>query len=266
MRVIIMYILTVDIGNSNVVFGLFLNKKPTTQWRIKTNLFKNPEAGEREFVKSLQNNLLLKSIKIEGVVLASVVPDITEFVSDIIRRETSVQKIVTIGDPKIKLGVDIDIANPNEVGADILINMVAIKEKYKLNVIVVDMGTATTFDNLDNKGVYVGSVIAPGIKQCARVLTSSCAQLPDFDVTKQENVIGKDTVEAMKSGVYFGYIGLVKEVVIRLKTEKSGNAKVVLTGGAANIIKDELLEQGVIDEYIKDLTLEGLMLIWYMNN
>lgn len=255
-------ILAIEIGNTKTAFGVFENKILKSRWSIGTSELLDSNDLYRDIVNSFENNKIV-SVDVEGIILSSVVPNLTKKLKLVLERVSS--KVLQIGDKDIKIDIDVKINNPDKLGADILINMLMAKDKFSKHFTVIDMGTATTFDTVDKNGAYIGSVIVPGIQKCADTLNHTCALLPRFQVKKQDNIIGKNTIEAMNSGVYFGYIGLVKEIVDRIKKEQGEDLKVYLTGGASEVIREELESSGVIDGVFKNLTLEGLMLVWYMN-
>lgn len=255
-------ILTVDIGNTKTAFGVFEDKNLKSRWSIGTDDLLESANVFKDISVYLEDNNI-DSSDVEGVVLASVVPNLTKKIKPVLEKISD--KVLQIGDEGVKIDIDVKIDNPKKLGADILINMLMAKNKFGKHFTVIDMGTATTFDTVDKNGSYIGSIIAPGIQKCAETLTNTCALLPKFQVQKQEKIIGKNTIEAMNSGVYFGYIGLVREVVARIKKERGDDLKVYLTGGASEVIREELESLNIIDGVFKNLTLEGLMLVWYMN-
>jgi len=164
--------------------------------------------------------------------------------------------------PGIKTGMPIFYDNPKEVGADRIVNAVAAFERYKTDVIVVDFGTATTFDYVSAKGEYMGGCISPGIMISSEALFQKAARLPRVEISRPKTVVGKDTVSSMQAGILYGYAGLVDGIVERIKEEVKSNPKVIATGGLAKVIADETKSIHVVDEM---LTLEGLRIIYNRN-
>ena len=164
--------------------------------------------------------------------------------------------------PGIKTGMAIHLDNPRELGADRIVNAVAAYEKFKTSVIVVDFGTATTFDYVSDNGVYEGGVISPGVMISLEALVRNTSKLPNVDIKKVKKVVASNTVDAIQAGIYYGYVGLVDGIIKRIKTEKKENLKVIATGGLANLIFSESAEIEIVDEF---LTLEGLNIVYNKN-
>ena len=156
----------------------------------------------------------------------------------------------------------IHLDNPRELGADRIVNAVAAYEKFKTSVIIVDFGTATTFDYVSGAGVYEGGVISPGVMISLDALVKNTSKLPNVDIKKVKNVVASNTVNAIQSGIYYGYVGLVDGIIKKIKTEKKENSKVIATGGLAKLIYSESSEIELVDEF---LTLEGLNILYYKN-
>lgn len=253
-------ILVVDVGNTNIVFGAYDNKKLLTHWRMRTDKDKTSD----EFGLFIVNALNYEKIdagSIKGVIIASVVPPIMYSLEHAIRKYIKVEPIV-VG-PGIKTGMNIKIENPREVGADRIVNAVAAHEIYGGPLIIVDFGTATTFCAVNSKGEYLGGIICPGVKISADALFQRAAKLPRIELVKPENVIGKNTIASMQSGIIYGYVGQVDYLVKRMKKEmKEDNIKVIATGGLARLIASE---SETINEINAHLTLEGLRIIYERN-
>lgn len=253
-------ILVMDVGNTNIVLGVYEGKKLLFHWRIRTD--KERTADEiGVFMMSFFNHENLDVGKIEAVVVASVVPPIMYTLEHAIRKYLRVEPIV-VG-PGIKTGINIKYENPREVGADRIVNAVAAYEIYNSPLIIVDFGTATTFCAVSSKGEYLGGVICPGIKISAEALFQKAAKLPRIELVKPETVIGRNTVVSMQSGLIYGYVGQVDYIVRRMKKEmKEDGIRVIATGGLARLIS---AESETIEEINVFLTLEGLRIIYERN-
>ena len=247
-------LLAFDIGNTNIVIGLFENNKLKKQWRLATDRNKTTDDLAIDETMAVEDKCV-------------VVPTLTNKVFEAAKKFTSTaisDKIFVIGDNKTELNIDIKITNKKEVGHDRLINAISAFEKFGGNLIVVDFGTATTFDVIGKNGEYLGGIIAPGINLSLKALHEMTAQLPKISVKKQSNVIGKTTIEAMNSGVYFGYLSLIEGLFARIEKELGCKTKHVLTGGLSEIFKDDLGQ--LVDHFEPHLTIEGLQIIYNQNN
>lgn len=253
-------ILVIDVGNTNIVLGVYEGKKLLTYWRMGTNKEKTSDEYGM-FMINLFNNEKIDPQKIEAVIVASVVPPIMYSLEHAIRKYFKTEPII-VG-PGVKTGINIKYENPREVGADRIVNAVAAVEIYGKPLIIVDFGTATTFCAINSKGDYLGGIICPGIKVSAEALFQKAAKLPRIELTKPECVIGRNTVVSMQSGIVYGYIGQVDYIVKRMKKEMNeDNIKVIATGGMARLISSEA---ETIDEINGNLTLEGLRIIYERN-
>ena len=258
-------LLTFDIGNTNIVIGIFENDKLSHKWRLPSDGKKNIDDYAVDIIELFLTNKI-DCLKIEGVIIASVVPTLTSRIHEAVQKFTSdsvVKKILVVGDNKTNLNIDIQVPHKNEVGHDRLINAIAGFKKFGGNLIIIDFGTATTFDVVGKNGEYLGGVIAPGVNLSLKALHDMTAQLPKISVKYQKNVIGKTTVEAMNSGVYFGYISLIEGMIEKIEKELNQKTIRIITGGLAEIFKDAL--KNTAEHHEPDLTLEGLRLI-YENN
>lgn len=254
-------ILTVDIGNSNIVLAIFDKDKIIKKWRIITSKVKSKDEYSM-IIQQLMKADEIEFSKINGIVLSSVVPEINAIFKDSLKFLNA--KIMAIGDKSVKLGLKIKKGLESEIGSDILMNIVAGKKKFKENFIIVDMGTATTFDIALKDAEYAGSIIAPGVQLSALSLHSSCSQLPLIEVKKPDHFMGVNTNEVLKSGIYYGYIGSIKEIVSQIQSNFSDTKfKIYLTGGLSPIFIQDL---NFIDGVYPDLTSEGLNEIWHLNN
>ncbi len=253
-------IVVIDVGNSNIVLGVYDGKKLLAHWRLDTNKDKTADEFGMFFI-SMFNSEKLDMSMVEAVVVASVVPTIMYSLEHAIRKYFKVEPM-TVG-PGVKTGINIKYENPREVGADRIVNTVAALEQYGGPVIIVDFGTATTFSAVSSKGEFLGGVICTGIKVSADALFQKTSKLPKIELAKPETVIGRNTVTNMQSGIIFGYVGQVDYIVRRIKKEmKEDNIKVVATGGLARLIASE---SDTIDEINGLLTLDGLRIIYERN-
>jgi type III pantothenate kinase len=252
-------LLAVDIGNTNITIGVFDSSKLKATWRVATGVHRMPDEYASLLLHLFEHEGVTAS-KITDAILCSVVPPLTGVFEEMCRRYLKVSPVMV--EAGIKTGVRISMDNPREVGADRIVNAVAAHQLYGGAVIVIDLGTATTFDAVSKEGDYLGGAIAPGIAIATEALFAKTAVLPRVDLTHPKRAIGRNTVAAMQSGIVFGYAGLIEGVVARIKEELGDKAKVVATGGYAELLASETR---AIDEVNLDLTLIGLRLIHEMN-
>lgn len=249
-------LLAIDIGNTNTVFALFKGDAVLQSWRLCTE---NARTAD-EYAAFLGHMCALAGIKlakIKEVMISSVVPETNFHVENFCRHYLQADPVFITKD---NVPIEIDLKRPEDVGADRLVNALAIKRFYQTPAIVIDFGTATTFDVVDAQGRYAGGVIAPGIDLSVNALHQAASKLPKVSVEKPDHVIGKSTVEAMQSGIYWGYAGLIEGVVAKIRQENGhGPMFVLATGGLA-----PLFAQGssVIDTVDEHLTLKGLLEIY----
>ncbi len=252
-------LLVIDVGNTNIVFGLYEDKNLIDYWRINSDQHKTADEYGiffREAVKSA--NVGVRDIDV--VIIASVVPLLSATIRKMVERYFKVTPLFI--DEKTKTGIKICYKNPKEVGADRIVNSVAAYTIYGGPVILIDFGTATTFCAISREAEYLGGVIVPGIMISLEALTQKAAKLPKISLELPERVIGTDTVSSIQSGIIYGYAGLVDELVVRIKGEMAGEPYVVATGGLAETIAAHTRS---IKEINPMLTLEGLRLVYEMN-
>lgn len=252
-------LLVIDVGNTNIVFGAYKGRKLVMTFRMGTNKSKtSDEYGVVIKEIFVMNGYELSEIK--DVIISSVVPDVMHALESFVIRYCKSTPII-VG-PGVKTGMNIKYENPQEVGADRIVNAVAGIEKYGAPLVIIDFGTATTFCAVNSKKEYLGGAISPGIKISSQALFDRASKLPKVEIVEPRAVIGKTTVSAMQAGIFFGYVGLVKNIVQQMKKEVGDNATVVATGGLASLICANMKEVDYVD---KNLTLEGLRIIYHKN-
>ncbi len=253
-------ILAIDIGNSDTVLGIYEDNKMVDHWRISTDHKKTVDEYGILF-----NNLFsfddVKTKQIEGIIISSVVPQVVQ-----VLEITSVQyfdlKPMVVG-PGIKTGMNIKMEDPREVGADRIVNAVGGYQRYGGPLIIVDFGTATTFDYISYKGDYEGGAIAPGIGVSTDALFNMASKLPRVELKKPEFAIGKNTVQATQSGIFYGFIGQVEKLIHKFKEEIKGSPKVIATGGYSELIGSKT---DAIEYIAPFLTLDGLNYLAEIND
>ena len=253
-------LLAIDIGNTNLVFALFSGAEVKAQWRIRTDAHRSSDEYA-VWLLALMARAGFSEKDISAVIMSSVVPDANFSVKSFVRTYLKLEpKLIASGE--IDLGMPILLDNPRELGADRLINAYAAWSQYKQALVVIDFGTATTFDVVSGKGEYLGGVIAPGINLSLEALQRAAAKLHGISIVHPEVVIGKNTTSAMQSGIYYGYAGLIEGIVTRIKAERGETMKVIATGGLAPLYGDATT---MIDTVDSDLTIRGLRLIHERN-
>ncbi|MCX7816426.1 MAG: type III pantothenate kinase [Syntrophales bacterium] len=253
-------LLVVDVGNTNTVLGLFDGDILIHDWRIRTVTDHTVDEYGMLIYNLYKSSRISTSRKVSAIVISCVVPPMLNILIPMCEKYFNLKPLI-VG-PGIKTGMPIYYDNPKEVGADRIVNAVAAYEKYRQELIIVDFGTATTFDYISPKGEYMGGCIAPGIMISCEALFQKAAKLPRVELCTPKTVIAKDTVTSMQAGIMYGYAGLVDGIVERMRSESKGNPKVIATGGLARIIAPETKTIEVVDDL---LTLEGLKIIYQRN-
>lgn len=248
-----------DVGNTNIVLGIYEDNELLHHWRISTSTTKTEDEYAMT-IKSLFQHVGISFSDISGIVISSVVPSIM-FALERLCNKYFHQSPMVIG-PGIKTGLDIKTDNPKEIGADRIVNAVAAIHLYGPPLIIVDFGTATTYCYINEKGQYGGGAIAPGINISTEALIANASKLPRIEIGQPASIVGRNTVSAMQSGVFFGYVGQVEGIVQRMKSHAKEEPTVIATGGLASLIADEAK---VIDHVEPFLTLKGLEIIYALN-
>jgi type III pantothenate kinase len=255
-------LLAIDSGNTNIVFAVFdSNNKIKVEWRSSTE--NNRTADELGvWLEQLMKIENISRTNINAAIIATVVPSTLFALKNLCTKYFDCEPLV-VGDTDVDLGLDVQIEKPNQAGADRLVNAVAAFETYGGPLIVIDFGTATTFDVVGNDGSYQGGAIAPGINLSMEALHQAAAQLPRIEVTRPSTVIGKNTIDCMLSGTFWGYIGMIEGLVMRLKKEMNvEKVRVISTGGLSPLFSESC---DVIEIADADLTLRGLLAIYRRN-
>ncbi len=253
-------LLAIDAGNTNIVFAVHDGQETRAEWRAVTETSRT--ADEYAVLLSpLLNIAGLSFSDFDAAIIATVVPSALFDLRRFCRLYLKCEPLV-VGDADVELGIKVNVERPSAVGADRLVNAIAAHERYKGALIIVDFGTATTFDIVTEDGDYEGGVIAPGVNISAEALHQAAAMLPRVAIQRTQNVIGKDTVPAMQSGLYWGYMGLLEGLIARIKEEYGKPMTVIGTGGLATPF---FRQTNVIDHLDPDLTIRGLVMIHARN-
>jgi len=252
-------LLTTDIGNTNLTIGLYEGQTLAWHWRLATDHARMPDEYGLQLL-GLLTHAGHKPADLTGIALASVVPNLTGRVTQACREYLKTEPLVV--DAGVKTGIRIRYEDPRAVGADRVADAVAVMHLYGGPACVIDFGTATTFNALTKEGDYLGGAITAGVNLAAEALFTRAAKLPRIDLQRPPNVIGRNTVHAMQSGLLFGYVSMVEGMVQRFRTELGQEMKVIATGGLAEIVAKETK---VIQHITPWLTLDGLRIIWELN-
>ena len=261
-------LLAVDCGNTNIVFALYDNTGDATKqlgcWRIATEASRSSDQYLVWLGQMMVQDNLAKDA-VSGIVMASVVPDITPQLVMMARSGFGLDPVI-VGNEGVDLGIAVDIENPSQAGADRLVNAVAAKYYHKVPAIILDFGTATTLDLVRADGAYAGGIIAPGVHVSLDALYQAAARLPHLDVKPWDitlPVLGRDTISAMESGIFWGYVSMIEGLVARLRIEQGADLPAIATGGLASLFAPHLPAISAVDT---DLTLRGLIAIYNLNN
>lgn len=251
-------LLVVDVGNTNITLGLFEGEKIVGTYRMTSKT----SCTSDEYGVMLKGILAENATKVDGIIISTVVPNIMYSLTNGFIKYFGIKPyIVGVG---TKTGIKLAVPNPREIGADRIVDAVAGYTLYGGPVIVIDFGTATTYDLITEDGSFVAGITSPGIRISAKVLWEDTAKLPEIEIKKPDSILAKETISSMQAGLVYGYIGQTEYIIDKIKEESGlSNAKVVATGGLGRIICDETNK---IDVYDKDLTLMGLKIIYDKQN
>jgi type III pantothenate kinase len=256
-------LLVIDVGNTNIVLGVYNDNKLIVDWRLSTNVPKTADEYGISVINLFEKNDI-DFREINAVIISSVVPTVMYSLEHMVRKYFNIEPLV-VG-PGVKTGINIKYDNPKEVGADRIVNAVAAHEIYKCSLIIIDFGTATKFCAVGKNGDYYGGAISPGIKTSIDALFEKAAKLPRIELIKPPNVICKNTIQNMQSGIIYGNVGQADYIVGKMKKEMLAMGEdepfVIATGGLANLIASESNQIDKVNPY---LTLEGLRIIYEKN-
>jgi len=253
-------LLAIDTGNTNTLFAIHDGEGWVVEWRIATD----PTRTADEYAVWFHQLLAMQKLDFDDIsncVISTVVPQSLFNMRNLARRHLKVDPII-VGEDNVDIGIGVRIDNPEQVGADRLVTTLGAVQRYKGNLIIIDSGTATTFDVVSEDRYFEGGIIAPGINLSVKALHEAAAQLPRIEIKKPDRVVGKNTVEAMQAGIFWGYIGLIDGLVEKIKQEDGRKFTVIGTGGVASLFEGA---SATIDHYDSQLTIDGLYEIWRLN-
>ncbi|MEA1942847.1 MAG: type III pantothenate kinase [Pseudomonadota bacterium] len=253
-------LLAIDCGNTNTLFAVHNGKDWIAQWRSGTDSTRTAD----EHAVWLSQLMALQGFRladITGCVISTVVPQALFNLRNLSRRYCNAEPVI-VGEPGVLMDIEVRLDRPQDAGADRLVNALGARSVYDGPLIIIDSGTATTFDVIAADGAFEGGIIAPGINLSMQALHAAAAKLPRVAIARPQRVMGKDTVSAMQSGVFWGYIDLIDGLVNRLKTEWGAPMTVIATGGVVSLFEGA---SRTIDHYDGDLTIRGLMEVWKLN-
>ncbi|MBQ9514353.1 MAG: type III pantothenate kinase [Clostridia bacterium] len=253
-------ILCIDIGNTNIKYGIFDGEKLVASFRVSSRISRTADEYGSVLV-NLLNDDGIKKTDIDGIIISSVIPTLNYTMTHMCEYFFNIAPLM-VG-PGIKTGLNVQVENPKEVGADRIVNSVSAFHKYGGPIVVIDFGTATTFNVIDKNGALIGGVIAPGIKTSLESLVHSTAQLPMIELVSPKKAIAKNTETNMQAGIIFGFAGLVEKIISKIREElNADDLKIVATGGMGKIIAKEVKDIKTVD---RTLTLDGLKMIYRLN-
>lgn len=253
-------ILVIDVGNTNINYGVYRGKQLKTTFRMMSKLPRTSDEYGMSLTELLRINQI-NSTDIEGTIIASVVPNVMHALKGAISRYIGTEPLI-VG-PGVKTGIKITAENPREIGADRIVDVVAAYELYGGPVLVLDFGTATTYDLVTEDGCFGVGITAPGIRIAAKALWEDTARLPEIEIKKPKSILAQETISSMQAGLVYGQIGQTEYIINQVRKETGyDNLKVVATGGLGRIIFDET---ETIQVYNRDLTMEGLRIIYEKN-
>lgn len=253
-------LLAIDTGNTNTLFAIHDGKDWIVEWRIATDAKRTAD----EYAVWFHQLMIMQNLSFDDIcdcVISTVVPQSLFNMRNLARRHLKIDPII-IGDEGVNIGIGIRNVNPKEVGADRLVTALGATKRYKGNLIIIDSGTATTFDLVSEDGYFIGGIISPGINLSVRALHEAAAQLPRIEIKRPDKVVGSSTVTAMQSGIFWGYISLIDGLVERIVEEEGRSFTVIGTGGVASLFEGA---SKTIEHYDSHLTIDGLLEIWRLN-